>query len=834
MLNLKEFRSNLKGLPDLLNWGVLVDKGVLLNKDGSFTAAFYFRGNDLSSSTLTELAAVSAHANAALVKLGTGWLVHTDSLRIRATTYPTEDRSFFPDPTTRLIDAERRAQHETADAHFDNVYAMALTYQIPPQLQERITALFVDDDSDQIQPKNTMNFTALVERFKSQVADFVGAFSAGVQIRKMSSDELLTYLHNCLTGLNHPVKMPAIPMYLDAVLGSKDFYTGLAPRIGTKHIRVITLFGFPGKSSPGMLDALARLPFEYRWSSRFIPMDALDAEKRLSVFRRNWFQKKTGLWGMVKAALGGGAQTFQNGDAVAMAVDADEAVNENSSGMVRYGYYTSVLVIMADDAKTATENAAEVAKLLGNAQFPSFVEDINAVEAFLGSLPSHGFQNVRRPLLHSLNVADLLPLTAIWSGHEFNPCPFYPPKSPPLLYAATTGNAVFRLSLHVSDLGHFGIFGPPGGGKSTLLDLIIAQHFRYPNAQCFGFDLGYSMATLCEAAGGAHYDIGAEGSDVGFCPLGEIDTQADRTWAANYIEMLVVLRTPGVEQLPVAQQDKISHAIALMAEETKDLVGYEKTKNRTLTHFLGTVQDQVVKTALRYYTVDEQNGVLGNLLDAEYDSLGTENFVVFETSHLLALGEKAVVPVFMYLFRQIEKRVAKSIPTLIPIDEGFRSFGHPLAIERFKFWLETMRKENVAVGFATQNLQSVVDSPIGSTLIQATATKFMLPNPEAATDNIAPVYRAFGLNNRQIENLSYARQKQDYYVMNDDGRRMFQLGLGKVAMAFVGASGKDQMQHVRSLKASHGPEWVYHYLKERGVANDWADYWKTMYQKGNV
>lgn len=831
MLNLKEFRDHAKGLPDLLNWGVMVDEGVVLNKDGSFTAAFYFRGNDLSSSTVEELAAVSAHANAALLKLGTGWLLHTDSMRVEATTYPKEESNFFPDPTTRLIDAERRAQHQTEGAHFDNVYAMALTYQVPPELQEKISALFVDDDSAQVKSKTELNYTLLLNRFKSNLADFTGALSAGVKIRMMDSDQLLTYLHNCLTGMTHPVRMPAIPMYLDSVLGSKDFYTGLNPRIGKKHIRVVTLFGFPGNTSPGILDALARLPFEYRWSTRFIPLDTRDAEKRLGVYRRNWFQKRHGLLGLVKSAFGGGEQTFQNGDAVMMAADADQAVNENSSNMVRYGFYTSVLVIMSDDAKTADANAAEAAKLLGNSAFPSFIEDINAVEAFLGSLPSHAFQNVRRPLIHSLNLADLLPLTAIWSGHEFNPCPFYPPKSPPLMYAATSGNAVFRLSLHVSDLGHFAIFGPPGGGKSTLLDLIIAQHFRYPNAQCFGFDLGYSMATLCEAAGAnaAHYDIGAEGSNIGFCPLADIDTQADRAWATGYIEMLVQLRLPEDEKLSLQQQNEINRAIQSMAEDTKDLP--DSSRYRTLTHFMGTVQDQGIKAALAYYTLDDRNGVLGHLLDAESDSLGTHKFIVFETSHLLAMGDKAVVPVLSYLFRKIEKRVAKSIPTLIPIDEGFRSFGHPLAIERFKFWLETMRKENVAVGFATQNLQSVADSPIGSTIIQATATKFMLPNPEAATQNIAPLYRAFGMNDRQIQNLAYARQKRDYYVMNGDGRRMFELGLGQVALAFVGVSGKDQMLHVRSMKNQYGPEWVYHYLQERGVPHDWSNYWLKMHRE---
>jgi len=32
--------------------------------------------------------------------------------------------------------------------------------------------------------------------------------------------------------------------------------------------------------------------------------------------------------------------------------------------------------------------------------------------------------------------------------------PFYPPKSPPLLYAATTGSTPFRFNLHCGDIGH--------------------------------------------------------------------------------------------------------------------------------------------------------------------------------------------------------------------------------------------------------------------------------------------------------------------------------------------------------------------------------------------
>lgn len=821
MFALKEYRSHLKGLPDLLNWGAMIDKGVMLNKDGSFTTAFYFRGNDLGSSTQEELTALSAHANAALVKLGTGWLINVDSIRIQANTYPDASRSFFPDPTTFLIEAERRAQHETEGAHFDNIYAMALTYQVPPELQSRVAAVFVDDDTMTAKTNKALNYTALLARYKDTVADVVGSFSAGLQLRQMDSDELLTYLHSSLTGLTHQVKMPRVPMYLDSVLGSKDFYTGLAPRIGNKHIRVVTLFGFPGDTTPGILDRLNRLPFEYRWSTRFIPLDPRDAEKRLNVFRRNWFQKRHGLLGLIKGAAGGGEQTWANGDAVKMAVDADTAVNENSEGAVRYGYYTSVLVIMSDSPREADDNAREVAKLLGNSAFPSFIEDMNAVEAFIGSLPAHGFQNVRRPLIHTLNLADMLPLTAIWSGHEKHPCPFYPKDSPPLLYGATNGATPFRLSLHVGDLGHFAIFGPPGAGKSTLLNLLMAQHFRYPGAQVFGFDFGYSMFTLCEASGGVHYDIASDDSRIGFCPLAQLDTPADRSWAAEFIELLVTLRLPDGQGLSVAQMNEIARAIESLAKDTKH------SKDRTITHFLGTVQDNAIKEALKLYTVG--SGAIGDMLDAEEDALAangnTSRFFIFEMSHLFNLGDRGIIPVMMHIFRQIEKRVAKSIPTLIPIDEAFRSFGHPLAIARLNKWLELMRKENAAVGFATQNIDTVLKSAIGSSILQTVATKFLLPNAEATTTNVAPLYRNIGLNDRQIENLAFARPKRDYYVMNQDGRRMFDLGLGQVALAFVGVSGKEDAAKLRDLQALNGDGWVYQWLIERGVPQDWANYW---------
>jgi type IV secretion system protein VirB4 len=106
-----------------------------------------------------------------------------------------------------------------------------------------------------------------------------------------------------------------------------------------------------------------------------------------------------------------------------------------------------------------------------NLGFRARLETLNAVEAYLGSLPGHHYPNIRRPLLHTLNLADLLPTTAIWAGLEHNPNPLYPEKSPPWCFAATTGATPFRINLHVDDLGHTLLLGKSGAGKSTALAL---------------------------------------------------------------------------------------------------------------------------------------------------------------------------------------------------------------------------------------------------------------------------------------------------------------------------------------------------------------------------
>ena len=276
--------------------------------------------------------------NAALVSLGNGWMLHVDAVRIPSTGYP--ESGAFPDPTTRLIDAERRQQYTAEGAHYESRHFLAVTYRPPADVETRLSALFFEGDRAARQ-----GWEHVLDIFRKAFAALEDALSARLALARLGSAALLAYLHTCVTGLRHPIRVPTIPMYLDGILATQDLHGGFEPRIGDLHVRVIGITGFPLESAPEMLSFLNRLPVEFRWSNRFIFLDPGTAERALKTYRRNWFQKRHGLVGLLKESFNFGPATFANRDAVAMAEDADEAVGEASANTVRFGYYTSTLLL---------------------------------------------------------------------------------------------------------------------------------------------------------------------------------------------------------------------------------------------------------------------------------------------------------------------------------------------------------------------------------------------------------------------------------------------------------------------------------------------------------
>jgi type IV secretion system protein VirB4 len=72
--------------------------------------------------------------------------------------------------------------------------------------------------------------------------------------------------------------------------------------------------------------------------------------------------------------------------------------------------------------------------------------------------------------------------------------------------------------------------------------------------------------------------------------------------------------------------------------------------------------------------------------------------------------------------------------------------------------------------------------------------------------------------------------KRHYYYSapNSRNNRLFDLGLSPVALSFVGAAGKDDLNTIRKLQAVHGDLWVKHWLYQRDLG-EWGDLWEEKY-----
>lgn len=812
-MNRNEYRRNPRGLADILLPYALIERDILLQQDGSLLAGWTYRGPDMMSSAAAEMDAMSARLNHVL-RLGSGWMVQCDAIRSRAPGYP--ERGAFPDAVTRVIDDERRQQFMEEGAHYESEYFLTLTYMPPIELEERAKGWFFEGGA-----KYTSGSAAAqhLERFCNRVDQFENVFATLFQVERLKPltvmdalggehqhHTLLRYLRRCINGIDHPFALPEIPVYLNEHLACEDFHGGMEPKIGDRHIRVIAIDGFPKMSSPGILRELDQLPIEYRWNTRAILLDAEEARAILDKHRKKWRSKVRGFKDQILKSQSGAV----NRHAAEMEADAEAAMAAADSGDVQFVEYSANIILVDEDADRLYESSRRVMKVIQNLGFSCRVETVNAVEAWRGSLPGDGYSNVRRVLLHTLNLADMLPITSVWAGLRENPSALMPKHSPPLLYAATSGATPFRFNVHVQDLGHTLIVGPSGAGKSTLLGLLASQWFRYPRAQVFAFDRGYSIWMLTEAAGGEFYDLAGPKTDLAFCPLRHLDDDSDITWAVGYIEGLCELS--GLKCAP-GHRNEIAGAVAKL----------QASPTRTLTELWANVQNIEIREALEVYT---GQGPLGSLLDAEYDSLGEGRFLAFETENLLNLDQRAVLPVLLYLFRRVEQRLDGS-PTLILLDEAWSYLGHELFRARLKDWLKTMRRKNAVVVMATQQISDIANSEIADVILQNTATKILLPNAEAKNTGSRDFYARVGLNERELAILQEAIPKRHYYVISALGRRLVNLGLGKVALSFVGVNGREERQTVEEVMALWGARWRSAWLRSKGLA-EWAEYLESL------
>jgi len=775
--------------------------GVVVQKDGLLQRTFAFRGPDLDASAAFYVNQLSLHLSNSVKRLGSGWMLQAEVQRFSTQDYP---GSNFDTLAPFLIDKERSIAFRSFGKHFESSYYLTFTYRPPNEIAQKAVNFFYTETGHENSFEENLSY------FESTTDDIVGILATKMLIAPLTNTQTCEYLHSAISMNWEPLAYPDQPFFLDRLLPDQVLDMALTMQLGDYYIPVVGIMDFPSVTYPAIFDKLNKARLEYRWSTRFICLDKEEAIKKTEKAQKNHRANQVGWLESFMASASKEPPRQINGGAIVKEEDAASAQIALDTDEVSLGLYTSNIMVWDTDFKKAKKKAQEVKKLIQSVGFTAREETFNAFEAWKSMMPGNAEANIRALPVVSSNFSHVVPLSAIWSGmieNEF--AGEITGISVPHVTCSTQDGTPFFLNLNPRDVGHTIILGPTGAGKSTFLNLLEMQFFKYPESQVIVLDKGRTARQPTMACGGRYYEPGTKG--VCFQPLQNLESSLDRIWATEWIESLVTIQgfsvTPGMSSA-------ITDAIERMATIPE--------KQRTLTTFCQSVnyvdpdtKQNFLRDALRPYQL---GGKYGSIFDADNTSISLDTrYLTLEMEYLMQMGESCVAPAIQYIFHFIERMFTGRL-TLLVLDEAWLFLKHPIFAAKIEEWLKTLRKKNVFVVFATQEVSDAVHSTLCSTIIQQCHTKIFLADPEAQTPAMRDAYATFGLTGAEIEALSHATMKRDYLYTSTLGSRMFQLDLGKVTLALIGSPDHTLLDRLAQEHA-HDPGYEYadEILRAKGI-----------------
>jgi type IV secretion system protein VirB4 len=530
---------------------------------------------------------------------------------------------------------------------------------------------------------------------------------------------------------------------------------------------ILSLKEYPPQATPGMLDALLRLPYELVLSERFAFVDRQIAQERVELALRR-----------LRAA---------DEDSVTLRHGLLQAKDDIVTGKSGLGEHAMSVLVRAASLEALDKAAADCASALADIGAIAVREDICLEPAFWAQFPGNEDYAARTSLISTSAFAGLASLHGFPIGTASDNH-----WGSAITVLETTASTPYFFNFHNADLGNFTLIGPSGSGKTVVLNFLAAQAQRLsPRTILFDKDRGSEI--FVRGIGG-HYATLRAGERTGFNPLQLPDNAATRAFLRRWVARLV--SRPG-ETLSHADEAIIAGAVNANFDQDPSL--------RRLCYFQELLSggrrpgpDDLAARIAPWWGKGEHAW----LFDNESDRLDLSHRVLgFDMTELL--DDAALrTPAMMYLFHRIEQRL-DGAPTMILIDEGWKALDDAVFAARIRDWMKTLRKRNAIVGFGTQSARDALESSVSSAIIEQAATQIFMPNPRAT----APDYcEGFGLTEHELALVqSLPQHARCFLVKRANESVVVRLDLSSMPDMLIALSGRESsVRRLDALRLSHG------------------------------
>jgi len=741
---------------DRLPYARLVDEHTLLLRDGSLMSALQVPGLLFETE---DTQALNQHAMTREVVLRSNldarFVMYHHVVRRRVSV---ELEASFDDPLTAHIDRRWREKLAGGSLYVNDQFVTLVRRPARGKagLAER-AGKWLSRRRDRVEadPKELRSLRSAVQALAASLGDY-GAQPLGDYQGPsgLTNNELLELLSALYNGEMRPVRRPDDETDVGRMLPYRRASFGLDAMelrgaAGSDFAALLSLKDYPDATSPGLLDALLRLPFEMVVSESFAPHDRQITRERIDLALRK----------------------LKSADEEAMAERAEMMAARDGlgSGSVGFGdHHLTVLVREADLARL-DEACAAAAATLADTGAIVVREDTNLEPGFWGQFPGNEDYLVRRAMISTANMASFGSLHGFALGQaEGNHW------GDAVALLETTSATPFFFNFHHGDLGNFSVIGPSGSGKTVVMNFLAAQAQKFsPRTILFDKDRG---AELFVRGIGGRYDRIRAGEPTGFNPLALGDSALNRAFLRDWLAVL--LKADGPEELAT-----IAGAV--------DAAYANDASLRRLRHFRellsGAKRPKPGDLADRLAPWIE-GGEHAWLFDNADDKLDLSARVLgFDMTALLD-SPRLRTPTMMYLFHRIEERLDGQ-PTMILIDEGWKALDDEVFAARIRDWLKTLRKRNALVGFATQSARDALDSRIATALVEQTATMLFMPNARAKAEDYCD---GFGLTAHELLLIrSLPAHSRAFLVRQPDASVVVRLDLSGAPEVLTILSGRE-------------------------------------------
>jgi type-IV secretion system protein TraC len=540
----------------------------------------------------------------------------------------------------------------------------------------------------------------------------------------------------------------------DLVLGFDQF------TLDAHYHRVISLKTLPETTYAGQFAGFLKFPFHYVLT---LTVDVPDQSKELTLLqqkrrmahsmsvthggRASDLESETKLSSteeLLRELLGTGQRIYSAQLAITLRAPNSEQGHKRLNGQVR-----EVL------ARLRALNGAE-----------GLEESVGSWKVTKNNLPAAPLKLERPKKMKTNNLADFLPVYGPRIG-----------DSNPAIVLKNRMNGLVSYDPFDPSLPNYNclVTGSSGAGKSFLNNCILLQEMAR-GLKVFIIDIGGSYRKITETLGGQYFDVNLSDAKK-INPFDLLDPKQEPS--DQKIKSLLAIIETMVADEGKSRISKLDRAI--LEKAILDLYTLKRKTNAVpilsdLAEFLRKTNEPSMVPIAKMLSLWTGQSPYGRMLDGQgklttsasictFDLKGLSNYPDLQSVMILILTD--------FILGQVESN--RSVRKRIILDEAWELLKSDACAGFMEYCARTLRKTGSGITFITQGVEEIAASPIGSAILNNTATKFVLLQ-RGDTDTLQSVLK---LNSQELALIHSLRQKKgefsEGFMIEGDHRQVIRV-----------------------------------------------------------